>query len=106
MAQPPPGATRSPDGYYWWDESSAQWQPVDDSAADPTISATATASDSATATSSDPGAQASAAADPTEGGGTGVAEHLDVEGTCEGGELSAAEIDDILAAAGVSAVDS
>ena len=103
--QPPPDAPRSPDGYYWWDENAAQWQPVDDGTSTAADSSTSTAAGTATAASTATD-QTSSPADPSEGGGTGVAEHLDVEGTCEGGELSSAEIDDILAAAGVSTVES
>ncbi|MEO9139927.1 MAG: hypothetical protein ABI345_12770 [Jatrophihabitans sp.] len=29
MPDMPEGAQRSPDGYYWWDESAQTWQPVD-----------------------------------------------------------------------------
>jgi len=29
VADIPAGATRSPDGHYWWDENGQAWQPVD-----------------------------------------------------------------------------
>ena len=90
MAAAPPGAQMSPDGNYWWDESSQQWQLAD-----------------ANTSGSDPTAASSSAqpADPAEQGGYAQAEHIDVAGVCQSGELTDEEIAQVLSDAGVSVAE-
>lgn len=85
MTTPPDGATRSEDGHYWWDADNNQWQPVAGGAADP---ASAAGADHAT--------------DAASGAGQAVAESVSIEGACLEQDLEDADIDSVLAAAGVS----
>jgi hypothetical protein len=88
MAAAPPGAQVSEDGHYWWDETGQQWQTVEDGPG---------------ASSSAPGAGGSS--DPAQQGGTAQAEHIDVAGVCQSGDLTDDEIAQALADAGVSLAD-
>ena len=89
MAAAPPGAQMSPDGNYWWDEPNQAWQSVD------------TAANSSSADS----AASALPADPAEQGGYAQAEHIDVAGVCQSGELTDDEIAQVLSDAGVSVAE-
>ena len=89
MTAAPPDAQMSPDGHYWWDEPNQTWQAV---------AAAASSSSADAAASSQP-------ADPAEQGGYAQAEHLDVAGVCQAGELTDEEIAQVLSDAGVSVAE-
>lgn len=92
MTAAPPGAQMSPDGNYWWDEPNQAWQGVD-------TAASSSAADPAAA------AQPAQPADPAEQGGYAQAEHIDVAGVCQSGEVTDEEIAQVLADAGVSVAE-
>ena len=79
----------SPDGNYWWDTNASEWKPVAGRAAD------TSASSSGTSTSSTGG-------DPLDGGGTASCESGAIEGACIAHDIESAEIDQVLASAGVT----
>jgi hypothetical protein len=99
MSEAPAGAQLSPDGYYWWDESSSQWQPV--SATQSSTAASSAADGSTAAGSSSSGAANSSSAEqPGEGSAEGSFDV--VGGSCLYYDLTDAEIDDALMRAGAS----
>lgn len=79
----------SPDGNYWWDTEDNDWKPVAGGAAD-------------TAGSSSGDGGSSSGSDPLESGGTASCENGSIEGACIAHDLDTAEIDQVLASAGVT----
>jgi hypothetical protein len=92
MAVQPPGAQVSQDGNYWWDEQAQQWQPVEGGAAQ-TETAASGSSQSDSGSDSEPAAGDEAQAD------------VSIEGACLTSDVSDADIEQLLSAAGASLED-
>lgn len=102
MAVQPPDAKISDDGHYWWDESARQWQLVEagQAGAGPAAQAGQDAANPAGQQSSaDPATQQSSA-EPAAG--DSAQSDVAIEGACLTAELSDADIEQILAAAGAT----